>query len=110
MPIDTHQTYRRLLEASFDEQQADVQARIFADWTEERLVTRDYLDHRLEALEARQTAELKAQLSDQEQRLVTKISEREQRIVTNLTGRMFAVGGLMTAILGTLIAVLKYLG
>ena len=110
MPIDTHQAYRRLLEAGMPEPQADVQARIFANWTEERLVTRDYLDHRPEALEARLTSDFQVKLSDQEQRLVTKLSEREQRIVTKLTGRMFAVGGLMTAILGTLIAVLNYLG
>ena len=60
MPIDTHQTYRRLLEAGMPEPQADAQARIFADWTEERLVTREYLDLRLNDLSRELRGEIQA--------------------------------------------------
>ena len=50
MPIDAHQTYKELLEAGVPEPQADAHARIFQSWTEERLVTREYLDLRLKDL------------------------------------------------------------
>ena len=99
MPIDTHQAYRRLLEAGVPEPQADVQARIFADWTEERLVTRDYLDQRFEAFDARVDA---------------KIADAERRVVDKLTGRMIAVAAaaatLSTTAVGLLITLLKFFG
>ena len=50
MPIDTHETYKQLLEAGVPEPQADAHARIFGQWTEEKLVTREYLDLRLREL------------------------------------------------------------
>ena len=99
MPIDTLQTYRRLLEAGFPEPQADVQAKIFADWTEERLVTRDYLDQRFNAFEVRLEAKVDA-----------KIADAERRITTTLTNRMIAVVGAFSTILGLLITLLKFFG
>ena len=110
MPIDTHQTYRRLLEAGVPEPQADVQARIFADWTEERLVTRDYLDTRLDAFETR----LDAKITDVEHRMDVKIADVERRVIDKLTGRMITVAAaaatLTTTLLGLLITLLKFFG
>ena len=65
MPIDTHETYKQLLEAGMPEPQADVQARIFGRWTEEKLVTREYLDVRLREVSKdlrHEIAEVRAEL------------------------------------------------
>ena len=94
MPIDTHQTYRRLLEAGMPEPQADAQARIFGEWTEERLVTREYLDLRLENFGVQ---------------VDKKLAEQEQRIVAKLTARIPTAIGFATAILGSIIGLLIYI-
>lgn len=52
---------RRLREAGFDEKQAEAAVRVLAD-AQSALVSRDYLDARLEALEYRLTIKLGAML------------------------------------------------
>ena len=76
MPIDTRQIYKDLLEAGVPEPQADVQARVMGTWTEDRLVTREYLDQRLETQEAR----FDAKLAEVEARIDKRFVELEARI------------------------------
>ena len=83
MPIDTHATYRRLLEAGVPEPQADAQAKIFAEWTEERLVTRDYLDYRLELLEERLERRFEA-IDARFEAIGTQFEAMEAKIESNM--------------------------
>ena len=127
MPIDTHQTYRRLVAAGFPEGQtegqAEGQAEIFADWTSERLVTREYLDSRLRELELNfdkklleQDARFKAALAEQDARFQKALADQsalfERRLAelrTQLTVRIFTAVGLGVAVLSAVIALLGYL-
>ena len=59
--FDTLEFTRRLREAGFDEKQAEAAVRVLAD-AQSALVSRDYLDARLEALEYRLTIKLGAML------------------------------------------------
>ena len=81
MPIDTHQTYKELLEAGVPEPQADAHARIFQSWTEERLVTREYLDLRLKE----QTRELKDDYTRMAQDIRSDFTKITQEIRNDLT-------------------------
>ena len=122
MPIDTHQTHRRLVAAGFPEVQAEVQAEIFADWTSERLVTREYLDSRLRELELNfekklleQDARFKAALAEQDARFQKALADQsalfERRLVelrTQLTVRIFTAVGLGVAALSALVTVLRF--
>lgn len=55
--FDTLEFTRRLREAGFDEKQAEAVVRVLAE-SQERLVTREYFDARLEAMELRLTIKL----------------------------------------------------
>lgn len=52
VPFDTLDFTHRLREAGFDEKQAEVVVRVLAD-AQNQLVTREYLDTKLESMEAR---------------------------------------------------------
>lgn len=55
--FDTLEFTRRLREAGFDEKQAEAVVRVLAE-SQERLVTREHFDAKLEALELRLTIKL----------------------------------------------------
>lgn len=51
--FDSYENVKKLQAAGFTEQQAEVQTRIIADLSDQRLVTRHYLDESLKELEYR---------------------------------------------------------
>ncbi|MBF0542775.1 MAG: DUF1640 domain-containing protein [Nitrospirae bacterium] len=51
--FDTHTYVKKLKAVGFTEEQAEVQANALAELSDERLVTREYLDMRLSLLESR---------------------------------------------------------
>ena len=55
--FDTLEATKRLREAGFDEKQAEVVVRVLSD-SQERLVTREYFDAKMEAMEMRLTIKL----------------------------------------------------
>ena len=57
--FDTLEATRRLRDAGFDEKQAEVVVRVLSD-AQERIITREHFDSRLEALELRLTVKLGA--------------------------------------------------
>ncbi len=103
--IDTHQTYKELLEAGVPERQADVQARMFGRWTEEKIVTREYLDLKLNAAKS----EIEARFSDVDARF-SDVDRRMAEIEKRLTHRMLTIAGASVGLLGTLMTVLNFFG
>ncbi len=53
LPIDTHETVKKLRKAGFSEKQAETQTEIIATLVQEQLVSRNYLDEKLHNLEYR---------------------------------------------------------
>ena len=100
MPIDAHQTYKELLEAGVPEPQADAHARIFQSWTEERLVTREYLDSRLKDL----ARDLKDDYTERHRILRDELRDELREQSRRQMNRMLAVVGVATAIISGLIA------
>lgn len=68
------------MEAGFSEQQAEAQTGLLSNLLEQRLVTRDYLDMRLDALEQR-------------------ILQAEQRITIRIGGMLVAAVGVLAVLI-----------
>lgn len=60
--FDTLEATRKLRDAGFDEKQAEAVVRVLSD-TQNQLVTREYLDGKLQTLEMRLTIKLGAMLA-----------------------------------------------
>tara|TARA_R110002110_G_scaffold96839_2_gene249080 strand:- start:11634 stop:12014 length:381 start_codon:yes stop_codon:yes gene_type:complete len=90
LAFDTLQYARRLKSAGVPEQQAEVQAELMAEafgFYADNLVTRDYLDARLDALESRisqrfaeQDARWEQRFSEQDARFEQRFSSHEVRM------------------------------
>jgi len=79
LAFDTLQYARRLKSAGVPEQQAEVQAELMAEafgFYADNLVTRDYLDARLDALESR----ISQRFADQDARFEQRFSSHEVRM------------------------------
>lgn len=79
LAFDTLQYARRLKSAGVPEQQAEVQAELMAEafgFYADNLVTRDYLDARLDALESR----ISQRFAEQDARWEQRFSEQDARI------------------------------
>jgi predicted lipoprotein len=53
LPLDTHETVKKLRKAGFSEKQAEAQTEIIATLVQDQLVTKNYLDEKLRDLEYR---------------------------------------------------------
>ena len=51
LPFDTYETIKRLKAVGFTEQQAEAQTRMIAELVDEQLVTKAFLDQRLQEIE-----------------------------------------------------------
>ena len=87
MPIDTHETYKQLLEAGVPEPQADAHARIFGQWTEEKLVTREYLDLRLREL-AKDLRQEIAAVRDELKHEIAAVRDELKREIADVRGEV----------------------
>ena len=80
--FDTLKFARRLKEAGVPEEQAEVQAELMAEafvFNMDSLVTRDYLDARLDARFAEQDARIEARFAEQSARFEARFTEQDTR-------------------------------
>lgn len=119
MTIDTHQGYKRLLEAGVPERQAEATVALFTEWMQDELVTKEHLDLRLAEFKAEireeinefkaeirdELAEFKAEMRDEIRGVRGEMAAMEQRIVR----RMLTLVGVAVGLLGTLMTVLKFI-
>ena len=80
--FDTLKFARRLMDAGMPEEQAEVQAELMAEafvFNMDSLVTRDYLDARLDARFAEQDARIEARFAEQGARFEARFTEQDTR-------------------------------
>jgi len=86
--FDTLKFARRLMDAGMPEEQAEVQAELMAEafvFNMDSLVTRDYLDARLDARFAEQDARIDARFAEQDARIEARFAEQGARFEARFT-------------------------
>ena len=106
LAFDSLKFARRLKEAGVPEQQAEAQAEVMAEtfgFYVDNLVTRDYLDARLDARFAEQENRIEKRLSEQEVRVEARFAQQDLYIEQRFS-RLDAKLNVMAAILALIAA------